>query len=288
MTKHPDLSLPDMQLGLFDEPVPIFYQHDWRVHETTIETARRWVTDWHYTHRMAGAGTRVWSVTAPCELPSIGSSRATIAVIMLSLPNNQAGVAGRIGIDTDVWPGNMEISRVIAHPSAPTSIVDGDGREHSGNTVSRAITMVLPIWRALGYTWVFSYADIGQNHHGGIYQALNAIYVGIGNPGGRSGWLLNGEPFHARSLVSRFGTQAYPRVIDLARKEGCTLERVEDMETEKHTYIIPLVRKRERRAFEREIEPFRLPYPKRETHHGRIPATQTATEPYSAAAPTQA
>lgn len=179
-----------------------------------------------------------------------------VACVMLSLPNNTAGVAGRIGVDVGEWPGNMEISRVIVHPSLP--------KEYCG--ASRAVAMALNVWRGLGYTWVFSYADLGQNHHGGIYQALNAIYVGIGNAGGRPGFLLNGQPFHSRSVVSRWGTQAWPRVREIARLEGHCLERVDNMETEKHTYILPCGGPASNRKFRKKLAGITLPYPKRSDH----------------------
>ena len=173
-----------------------------------------------------------------------------VCCVMLSLPNNTAGVAGRIGVDVAEWPGNMEISRVIAHPNAPK------------NTPSRSVAMALGLWRK-DWTWVFSYADLGQNHHGGIYQALNAIYVGIGNVGGRPGFLLNGQPLHSRSVVSRWGTQAWPRVREIARLEGHILVRVDDMETEKHTYILPCGGPAQNRALRKLLAPITLPYPKR-------------------------
>lgn len=251
---------PSEQLTLFDEPTPEFARNDWQIRETTVETARRWVKEWHYSAHMPGPGTRAWSVTAPASLDQIGQTRATIAVIMLSLPNNASGVAGRIGIDVNVWPGNVEISRVIAHPAAPK------------NTVSRSVAMALRVWRELGHTWVFSYADVGQNHHGGIYQALNAIYVGIGNPGGRPGYMLNGEPIHARSVVSRWGTQAWPHVQEIAAREGLELLRVDGMETEKHTYILPCGGPARDRALRKLLAPRALKYPKRDDHHRGLSA----------------
>jgi len=244
------------QPGLFDEPEPDFSKEDWQIDETNAETARRWVQTWHYSARMPGGGTRVWRV----HCPSPGMGRAMVACVMLSLPNNTAGVAGRIGIDCLEYPGNMEISRVVAHPDAPK------------NTASRAVAMALHVWREdPGLTWVFSYADLGQNHHGGIYQALNAIYVGIGNAGGRPGFLLDGKPFHSRSVVSRWGTQAWPRVQGIAEREGHTLERVDNMETEKHTYILPCGGPASNRSFRKKLAAITLPYPKRPVNDGQTP-----------------
>lgn len=261
------------QLELFREPVPVFGRTDWRIRETTVQTARRWVEDWHYSGRMPGGGTRVWAITAPADLDYIGRTRATVAVVMLSLPNNVAGVAGRIGINTAEWPGNMEISRVIAHPNAPR------------NTASRSVALGLKVWRGMGYTWVFSYADVGQDHHGGIYQALNAVYVGIGDVGGRVGYMLNGEPMHPRSVVSRWGTQAWPRVQEIARLEGHTLERVDGQITEKHTYILPCGGPARDRALRLLLEPYARTYPKRTDHHATTPTTDRRPTRPAAATP---
>jgi hypothetical protein len=251
-------SVTIVQDGLFEEPVPTFHHDDWRIAETTVETARSWVGRWHYSHRMPGGGTRVWRIDAPADISGIGSGRAMVACVMLSLPNNATGVSERIGLDPWAWPGNMEISRVVAHPEAPK------------NSPSKAIAMALRLWNVqLGLAWVFSYADKGQNHHGGIYQALNAIYVGLSCEGGRPGFLLDGEPFHPRSCVSRWGTQAWPRVQELAAFEGHKLERVEGAITEKHTYILPCGGPAQRRTLRRMLAPITLPYPKRDDNDQR-------------------
>lgn len=226
-------------LELFDEPEPVFDRtREWAVREVTPVTTRRWVKDWHYSHRYPGGGTVGYGVFAP----------DMIALVTVSMATNAAGVAKRLGLE--LHPGNMEISRVVAHPSAPK------------NTASRAIAACYPIWRARGWEWLFSYADTGQNHHGGIYQALNAIYCGL-SPA-RDGYLVNGEPMHPRSVVARYGTRAWPRVVDVAASQGDVIERVDDMNTPKHTYILPIGAPASRRAIRAALAPFAKPYPKRE------------------------
>lgn len=51
---------------------------------------------------------------------------------------------------------------------------------------------------------VASFADAGQGHHGGIYQAANWYY--LGHTGHQRRVLLHGEPHHPRSVGAKYGT----------------------------------------------------------------------------------
>lgn len=224
-------------LNLFDEPEPDFSAASWRVKEVTPETTRRWVESWHYSHRYPGGGTVGYGVFAP----------DMVALVTVSTATNASGVAKRY--DLELFPGNYEISRVVAHPNAPK------------NTASRAIAACFPAWRARGWEWLFSYADTGQNHHGGIYQALNCLYVGL-SPAER-GYLLDGQPIHPRTLVANYGTRAWPAVQQLAEKQGKQLERIDGMNTAKHTYIVLCGQPASRKAIRKHLADRVLPYPKR-------------------------
>lgn len=223
-------------LALFDL-APDFSSPTWRFHTTNHATARLFVEPWHYSHRMPGGGTVAYGAFAP----------DMVACVMTSNPNNVFGIATKYDLPPK---GNREISRVIAHPDAPK------------NTASRAIAGCMALWRREGTRWVFSYADTGQGHHGGIYQALNAIYLGISE--GRPGYLVNNEPMHPRSVVARYGTQAWPAVVEVAASQGDTIERVLDYITPKHVYVLPCASPAENRALRRQLEPIALPYPKRD------------------------
>lgn len=224
-------------LALFDEPESDFSAQRWTVKEVTPETTRRWVKSWHYSRRYPGGGTVGYGVFAP----------DMVALVTVSTATNAAGVAKRY--DLELFPGNYEISRVVAHPDAPK------------NTPSRAIAACYPLWRSRGWEWLFSYADTGQAHHGGIYQALNAVYVGL-SPSER-GYLMDGQPIHPRTLVSVFGTRAWPAVQDLARQRGNDLQRVDGMNTAKHTYIVLCGQPASRKAIRQHLAAVALPYPKR-------------------------
>jgi len=223
-------------------PPSTFGKDGWWTKEVPVETAREWVGQWHYSNRLPGTGNHAFGVFAPS---------AMVCCVILSLPNNPHGVAARYGLER--WIGNKEISRVVAHPDAPT------------NTVSRSIALVLDHHhRTFGTEWVFSYADTGQGHHGGIYQALNAVYVGL--TASHAGYLLDGEPIHSRTLTAVYGTSAWPAIRDLLRERGKgELVRIADAETRKHSYILPSGGPASRRAIRRALIPHALPYPKRDT-----------------------
>ena len=227
-------------LALFDIHTPTFDTSHIMLRETNQHTAREWCGRYHYSGTPGGAGATYFGAFAP----------DLIGVVIIAQPTNVAGVAAKYNLEQ--WPGNLEIARVAVHPAAPR------------NTTSRVIAMACrEHHNTTGNEWLFSYADTGQGHHGGIYQALNSIYVGI-SPA-RPGYLLDGAPIHPRTLVSQYGTQAWPRVRDLARADGKTLEKVDDMNTAKHTYVLPIGSKASRRAIRAALEPVSLPYPKRYT-----------------------
>jgi hypothetical protein len=217
---------------------PDFSARQWRVRFVSAETITHWVIEWHYAHRYPSPGPVGYGVFAP----------DMVALVVTTLGANAHGVAAKYGLASDV--GNLEIARVVAHPDAPK------------NAASRAIASCYSTWRAQGYHWLFSYADTGQGHHGGIYQALNAVYVGLS--AARPGYLADGREVHPRSLVSRYGTQAWPRVQELAAADGVALVKVPGLNTAKHTYILPVGTPSERRAIRRHLARHAKPYPKRD------------------------
>jgi hypothetical protein len=53
-----------------------------------------------------------------------------------------------------------------------------------------------------GLRLVVSFADTGQGHHGGIYQAAGWIYLGAAP---QHAYVVGGKTVHPRTLYSRFG-----------------------------------------------------------------------------------
>lgn len=91
---------------------------------------------------------------------------------------------------------------------------------------------------------VVSFADQGQNHHGGIYQASNWIYIGSG--GAHIQYTLDGKIIHQRTLVHRFGIKfsKNPRIKKYTPAK-------------KHKYIMPLDD-----SMRKKVESLKKPYPK--------------------------
>ena len=103
-----------------------------------------------------------------------------------------------------------------------------------------------------GIRTVVSFADLDENHHGGIYQAGNWIYIGASNVGGRQGYMIKGRKVHCRSVGALSGSNsiAGARRLDPMATEVRTLG--------KHKYLMPLDADMRVR-----ILPLAKPYPKR-------------------------
>lgn len=52
---------------------------------------------------------------------------------------------------------------------------------------------------------IVSYADPAQGHLGGIYQAMNWIYIGMSDNWRGSHYIIDGKPMHGRSVRSKWG-----------------------------------------------------------------------------------
>jgi hypothetical protein len=101
-----------------------------------------------------------------------------------------------------------------------------------------------------GLQLVYSYADPMQNHHGGIYQGGNWIYVGVGSTSRQ--YRYRGKWVHARTITgANFGC---PKALSNDALKTLPCRKV----TGKHKYLYPL-----NAAMRKQIEPLRKPYPKR-------------------------
>ena len=100
-----------------------------------------------------------------------------------------------------------------------------------------------------GTRLVLSYADPAQGHHGGIYQAMNWVYVGE-SAGGHE-YFYQGRWQHSREITAgAFGSQG--KLQDWGHlPQRKTLG--------KHKYLYPLDE-----AMRTQIQPLSKPYPKRD------------------------
>lgn len=90
---------------------------------------------------------------------------------------------------------------------------------------------------------IVSYADPMEGHYGGIYQAMNWLYMGI-SQGSEKVWYM-GRWAHKRTVDSKYGNH-----------EGFAVQKVSG----KHKYMFPISR-----AMRKQILPLAKPYPKRES-----------------------
>ena len=200
---------------------------------------REWTLAYHYSHVVPSA-----SIFYGAFSPDLA------CVVGVGASANRHGVSRAFGLEA--WPGDLEVTRVVCHPDAPK------------NTASRSIAAVLRYVHARqGAQWLFSYADTGQGHHGGIYQALNAVYVGLSNPF-TYGYFLDGERVHQRALSHMFGTVKWPDAPDAAAARGQVLTRERHVDKPKHCYILPCSTPAVNRAIRKALQPHVKPYPKRD------------------------
>lgn len=119
--------------------------------------------------------------------------------------------------------------------------------------VSRMLSQALKMLKAHcpGLRLVVSFADANQDHHGGIYQATNWIFVG--DCAAEQGIMLKGKLIHRRSLNAKYGTS---EVAWLQRNLDPKARAIKGKA--KHKYLMPLDKR-----MRKEIAGLAKPYPKR-------------------------
>lgn len=105
-----------------------------------------------------------------------------------------------------------------------------------------------------GLRLAISYADVDENHHGGIYQGGNWLFLGWVNRGTRSAFIVNGKKMHPRSIGAMGGTQSLEWV-----RENLDPNATEHTTQGKLKYAYPL----DDEMWE-QLEPRAKPYPKHE------------------------
>jgi len=93
---------------------------------------------------------------------------------------------------------------------------------------------------------VISFADAEQNHHGGIYQATNWVYVGKTNSADE--YLYKGKRWHGRAFRKSFGSHLNYMNKGLEIVQG----------SQKHRYLMPLDDN-----MRKQVQQLAKPYPKR-------------------------
>lgn len=117
--------------------------------------------------------------------------------------------------------------------------------------VSRIISIAIKLLKQSneGLKLIVSYADSGQGHHGGIYQAGNWIYDLSSIS---TSTIINGKRMHNRSVYSKFGFNGLQKLIAL----GINAKHSKDKP--KHRYLMPL-----NKEIRKMVVKHSKPYPKR-------------------------
>jgi len=96
------------------------------------------------------------------------------------------------------------------------------------STVTRIVSIAIKMLRKLspGIKLIISFSDTEQNHHGGIYQGGNWIYLGDSKPADE--YIVHGERMHGRSMRALYGTHIGKDFIKIVKGSI------------KHRYAMPL------------------------------------------------
>lgn len=189
---------------------------DWCSHAA----AKYAVEHWHYSKRMPKS-----------KLVKIGvwEDGQFIGVVIFSRgANNSLGAPYGL-----TQTASCELTRVALtqHKAPVTRIV--------------AIAIKMLKRNSPGLRLILSFADPEHDHHGGIYQGGNWVYVGKTNSADE--YIVHGKRMHRRTFHHRLkGMEHHP---DVTIVKGSF----------KHRYLYPLDD-----DMRRQIEPLRKPYPKRE------------------------
>jgi hypothetical protein len=94
--------------------------------------------------------------------------------------------------------------------------------------VSRIIAISIKMLRKLSPNMkaIISFADTAQDHHGGVYQASNWIYLGKSNSADE--YIVHGKRMHGRSMRAKYKTHVGKDFIKIVKGSS------------KHRYIMPL------------------------------------------------
>ena len=197
---------------------------DWCSHEAIAHAIRRW----HYSRRLPR-----------CKLAKIGVWEADrfVGAIVYGLGANRH-LARPFGLE------DQEVCELVRVALAP-------GREHPTSKCI-AISLKLLKRQSPGLRLVVSYADLGQNHVGTVYQAGGWLYLGTSEQGYLK---IHGKIVHPRTVYDRYGRggQSVPWLRENVDPKA---ERVEM--APKLRYVMPLDK-----AMRRQLEPQAMPYPKR-------------------------
>lgn len=134
--------------------------------------------------------------------------------------------------------------------------------------VSRIIAIAVKMLKKFspGIRLIVSYADLDQNHSGGIYKAGGWIYEGIKGTGARGSIVVHGKSYHPKMVHSKYGTGG--QSIDWLRANVDPKAHV-IITKGKHKYLMALDS-----DMKKAIQPLSKPYPMRDKHSDDVASFQ--------------
>ena len=191
------------------------------------EAAKYAVMRWHYSRRMPKS-----------KLVRIGvweDEKFSGAVIYGLGANRHLGCP--FGLE------GTEVSELVRVALAP-------GRRHPTSQVV-AVSLKLVKRQSPGLRLVVSYADLGQDHLGTIYQAGGWFYLGFSEQGYLK---IHGQVVHPRTVYDRYGPggQSVPWLRANVDPNACRVEMAPKLR-----YAMPLDK-----AMRRQLQPLARSYPK--------------------------
>jgi len=135
----------------------------------------------------------------------------------------------------------------------------GTKQSEHNNLPSQIVSNSLKVIRENhGNSIVIAYSDTKFNEMGTIYQACNAIYLGLTNPGGQANYLINGKIVSGWTVRKKYGT----RNLDILKNLFPNIKKIPL--SKKHVYIFLMTSAREKNKIQNELGNRICCYPKRE------------------------
>lgn len=146
-----------------------------------------------------------------------------------------------------------------ACPSQIYQLCRGATAPHSPKWAgSRVVSASLRLLRRrVGAQYVVAYADPRAGEIGVVYQAANAVYLGLTDARGPGEYLINGELLNPRTVYRRFGTARHEVLVRIDPAYS-RFQRVK-----KYRYVFVLGAGKARRHLASAISAMARPYPKR-------------------------
>ena len=124
----------------------------------------------------------------------------------------------------------------------------------ASKTISGSLKMLR---RREGADLVIAYADPRAGEIGAVYQAANALYLGLTDSRGPGKYVIGGGEYHARAVQKHFGSAAHDYLVEVDPH----YRRIQ--RTKKHRYCFVLARGIRRRTVLERVAHLIHPFPKR-------------------------